>query len=334
LGAEASTAVRDELLNCPGASLLDDDLGFGAESYLIALPGTRSSPEPVLVAVVRAGDVVGMLTASQQAPDRVTTVVRTWFEAWTPVMTVDICPQQATTVIDATRNPSHPDYAGGWVRRETVTLDGARESSADIAGRILLRQAAGFDDAIPLPTAPLPDPAVAPLPDFPAELTVVLPADRPLRPEAPRYPQPPTTAVTEPIVAKDPVGPGCGWAFTGLTAPDAVEQTPPRTAAQKRIAAVAELVEARAAWWVARYEYAVAHRQFVADAKAWNAWQAQATTTIATAWWKAYDDAYRSYLEASVTYIADFADWEGCSRDCGPAPTSPVPPEQPKLPRP
>lgn len=77
------------------------------------------------------------------------------------------------------------------------------------------------DPAVPLDQAPLP---VTPAVDRPEPLDPVapdleeLPEEVPL-PEAPTAPEEPDLAGSAPRAVADPDGPGCGWEFTGETAP-------------------------------------------------------------------------------------------------------------------
>ena len=340
LGAQATADLLAAAQKCPKISVTTKDMGFATQSFTIE---NTANPPTAREVVFRAGDVVGIVAVKGGDLNTTPAWSKSWYATWAPVLTTVVCPDQASSLADASRSPSSPEYVGGWQHREVITLDEARQIAADTAGRILVHGGADSSTGVTkVPDAPLTDAGVpATLPTgYPSDVDVTLPADRPARPAVPQFPLMPTSIASAVSVVPDLVGPGCGWKFTGEKEP-AFDNTAAATAAQQsRQAAVKTLVKARAHWWMARYQYAVAYNQYAADVKKWNDWESAASAAIATAWWASYDKAELAYQEQAVAWTVQYAQWQaanaasGCTTDCPTPPAKPVEPVKPTLPRP
>ncbi len=201
-----------------------------------------------------------------------------------------VCANQASTVADGARSP--------WLARDQFT---------------------GLASPIPVTTKPSPTPAppagVTPVPatwsptPLPSVSVPVRPADPVWPTDLPSgvaSPVPPSPLPPAPVQSlvpsrlDDPVGPGCGWAFTGQVAPpfDAATEA---VLAQTRVAqAKQDLAAAQQAWQTEVVQYWQAVADYRAAAVAYTAYDA-AVRQVARAWDRisaqrqAYADAVAAY---------------------------------------
>src|SRR5699024_6224045 len=113
-----------------------------------------------------------------------------------------VCAHPMSASADALRSPLHPDFTGRVLEREVgiaepVLAAGVAEAlAADVAEPVTVQR----------PTRP----GHPVWPQLPAPVTA---------PTPPVHPGDAVTSATYPERIADPGGPGCGWAFTGSSAP-------------------------------------------------------------------------------------------------------------------
>ena len=155
----------------------------------------------------------------------------------------------------------------------------------------------------PLPSISIPVEPAPPV--WPLALPTMV-----LSPLAPTPPGPEPTATTIPVPTQDPVGPGCGWAFTGQIAP-------PFDAASAQVAgaaaiegAQAQLVATQQAWDQAVLEFWSSQGSYDSTATSYVAYAA-AVRTVAKAWGKITTDRddYARALADYTTALASQADF-------------------------
>lgn len=357
LGAKAVEEIKSRVTACKTTRMSAEDLGYATQSFTFDDEGGEGADGRTLVA--RVGDIVAFIALRGVDLDIANKWGNDWYSQWAGVLTTDICAEQTSTIEDVKRSPISGEYSQGWLHRENVELDAARKDAADIAGRVLVRTknekaiAAGEPSIDVIPEKALDGAALNSLPNVPAEVSFTL-STKPADPVAPTFPEAPITASTAVSRVSDPIGPGCGWAFTGQSAPEFEDKEAEKAAQKARIAAAGELIKARSAWWVARYDYAVAYAKYMKEVDAWNAWVAEGSKAIATAWWAYHDSQMVKFTDAKMKYVEELAKWESqCSSVtvisnepsttptptptsdiCATKPTAPVTPDAPPMPRP
>ncbi len=310
--------------------------------YSVATPGTaglvawlRRGPDaavPAAMLLWRRGDVLVSVTVASERPGGLAALGA---EVDTAVLAVlaGRCADIDSTLADAARSP-YVDRAAFLGRTVPITI------------------------AVPPSAPPVPPPGVAPLPgayspgplpsvSYPARpLEPVWPLDLPVpvaSPFAPVAPLPQPGATTVPSRVADPVGPGCGWVFTGQVAPPFDQAASALDAEARAQQAQAELVAQQTRWqaetvsyWseVPVYEEQAALFVAYADsvravASAWDTITAQ-RTEYATAL-AAYQLAETARSDFLVRQDAARLAYEAAVTACGsPAPTDlPSPPTPP-----
>ncbi len=200
VGPVAVSDRIERLASCP-------DITAGASSTLAGVDAfvawrSSSTVPPVSVLGWRRGDVVVSVYAAGRNPEGLADRARA-LDARLLVALQGRCAAIDSTLADAARSP----YVEG----------------VEFTGRIV---------PVPLVVEPLPTPdgasapptlVPAPTISFPVRpADPVWPTDLPSPvavPPLPADPGPEPTATAIPSRAADPVGPGCGWAFTGVTPP-------------------------------------------------------------------------------------------------------------------
>lgn len=365
-GAKATEEIIKKAENCSEVTISNKNLGYATESFTIEDKGSRdgSGGEGKTV-VFRVGDVVGVTAVRGADKTVVDALSKNWYANWGDILTTDICPQQLSTLADASRSPFNSEYKEGWLHRETVTLDDARSLVADIVGRIVLQQNISSgqtsvqDSKALVPSEPLNTSPILEIVKHPETVKVTLPENKPLKPGVPVFPQAPSTFTTEPIVLNDETGPGCGWAFTGQTSPvKDTSKEKENKILDARIAAADKLMEAKSLWWSDKYEYGKAYKVYASQAEVYNNWVKEANKAISKAWWEAYDQSLITYQDKVIAYIEEYTKWKAANPKCSapenvisstPAPTTgpvtqdpncptppkaPVRPAQPTIPKP
>ena len=274
----------------------------------------------------RRGDVVGIVATPSSSPDGLAPAAASLDTVMLTSMNT-ACASVSSTLADAARSP--------WIDGVTFT---------------------GLTHPVPVSVtpSPLPVPPAGVTPPPPSYSPTPLPSvSLPMRPADPVWPTDLPTPVASPVQpvfpvaapavsvipsrADDPVGPGCGWAFTGQTPPpyDGVEQA--AVANALAVQAQQELNGAQSLWQsnvVSYWQQVPAYQQ---QATAFLAYAA-AVQQVADAWdtiTRQRDDyaAAVAAYEAAVQTRNDFLDQQAAAQAAydaelvrctagGPAPTS------------
>lgn len=266
------------------------------------------------------GDMLMSVTAARFDPVTLAAIDRRAVRA----LRVNGCIDLDPTVADARRSPDRPDYAPHTIAR-TVRIDpvNVHVGGEDALTRLLDVRQVRVPDGVAGP--PLPEPVD--------------------RPEVPQYPGVQQASISTDVPAADPVGPGCGWAFT-----DSVGPVDDRQAIEQAADALVELTQrdlrAQQKQWlqrVARYEQRRA--PYERAAQAWNAY-ARRVAAVQKSWahqraeldrydeqltrWRSERDALSRFRAERDAASAQFeADTRACTagrpRPSGTASASPTP---------
>jgi hypothetical protein len=207
-----------------------------------------------------------------------------------------VCANQASTVADAVRSP--------WVARDQF-VGLASPVPVTMAPSPTPRAPSGVTPA-PVGWSPTPLPSVS-VPERPADPVWpdTLPAVQVGSPLPPSILAPAPTLSLVPSRLADPVGPGCGWAFTGQTGP-AYDAGVEAVNAQGRVVqAREELSAAQQAWQTNVVQYWQQVGDYTTQADSYTGY-AVAVRKVAVAWDRisaertAYADAVTRYNEAAA----------------------------------
>lgn len=250
-GAEAISVIRTHLYYCSSATLISSD-ATGA----LTLSTTVGSGNQVVQSVFRIGDVLVSVSGVGSVgvyPYQATTNLAATLNATLRQILAPSCQSFDSPISATLRNPINPNYEAPTTT-EVLT---------------------------PPPSAPTPDlslllanPTIQPPPPIGSVTSVPSP------PALPTYP----TSVRVQVPVADPVGPGCGWAFTKTVPP-----TPPSTADVQaaRDAGLAKLATAWDRWpfVVSNYLSALSrYRAALASYDEWvvTQWNVDPSTTTTT----------------------------------------------------
>lgn len=306
----ASTAFDD--LERAAARCHTVDKQSGRDELLATSFGTDGNRA---VSAVRNGDIMTVVVASSVGAAPATTASTMAATAQTIVKDrlkgICVDPSSKTDSQAANRDPYTPDYAGLRVETKTTVADSAILPSSYVSA---VTSANSVYSTWTPPTAK-PFPTLAPLlPPTLAGTAEKGPAPRLIDPATitpPTDPQPTTLVGDEPAIpgpgpqksnamtpVVDPVGPGCGWAFTRTTVP---ESTPRALTVGSQRAIVRNLIDTTAEQgkamtqslsWSDRYSQWATLRRAQAN---WDAYQlavAQANLDMTAA-----KDAYKKSVE-------------------------------------
>jgi len=241
----------------------------------------------------RRGDVVAVIAVPTPGAPSLATLAAQVDPALVTALT-GVCVNPASTVADAARSP--------WVERgQFVGL--TSPVPVTMAPSPTPVPPAGVT---PVPTTwtPTPLPSIS-YPQRPAD--PVWPTDLPTgglaSPVAPSVLAPAPTLSIVPSRLDDPVGPGCGWAFTGQSAPPFDAGTEAVTAQGRVAQATEDLAAAQQAWQASVVTYWQAVADYTAQVTAYTAYAA-GVRDVARAWDRisalrtAYADAVTAYNAA------------------------------------
>ena len=285
-GAPALDALLVARRQCVGEARVTAASGLGVQTLRASQTKGAVDTQSVMF---RRGDVVVSVsgTGVPLPEDAAADLDRRLTQLLTPV-----CVDQDSTTADFARSPliARTAFTGLQVARG-VDLPGQGSPLPD-----LVSPHAGT----PLPAAVTPTPPQAPYWPEKAPDPVVSPTE----------PQPPTpypvqTSYLAP--APDERGPGCGWAFTGTTAPTYDERAAAATQEQRRQAAVTAMQAAVAAYPAAVQAYEQAWRRYQGEAQAYTDY-AVAAQEVESAWSaiRAQQEAYRFALEGYQQALAAY----------------------------
>jgi hypothetical protein len=106
------------------------------------------------------------------------------------------------------------------------------------------------------------------------------------------------------IPAQDDTGPGCGWAFTGMTAPAFDAAAAAKTKTELTLAAMTKLNADGKEWQKSVLDYWTAYAEYEKSAKAYTDY-GTAVTAVNTSWaaidkkWVAYNDDMAAFRKAT-----------------------------------
>ena len=298
LGAGAFQDWQQQLSSCGGVS-----------TYSVPGPSTTSSspsaPTDALVAwganvkgsataslMWRRGDILTWISAPEALKDSLGTK-SLQFDQMLLSVVVGSCASVDSVMADASRNPwLAPKDFTGLIEQVPVSVTHAAWPTLP-------------PGSTPVPHNYVPSPApVISYPTRPADPVWPLELPTPVAaPELPVVPTLPPSATTVPSRAPDPIGPGCGWAFTGQVPPlyDEVQQV----ALAQGLAdqARAALLQAQAQWQSNTLSYWQQVPPYAAQLKDFLTYAA-AVRDVALAWDSisaqrdAYDQAVAQYNDA------------------------------------
>jgi len=275
--------VNDHCANRSGTAYLVGSTGAGVDAAKAWV--TRSGSRTTAF-FWRRGDVVAMVAAA--GPSVPMGMVKE-YDARLAAALAEVCVTTDSAAADATRSP--------YVNRAKFT-------------GLITTAPVGLPPGIAAPE-PMSTPAVVDLPDvslpdqpnfpfWPEQVPSPVPA--PTAPDVPDYPALTTTA---PVQVLDGEGPGCGWSFTGQSAPNfdaAAAATKAAAAAEE----AANALDANAAAYTAGIPaFRDAYTSYLADVRAFQEY-AKALDTVAAAWEVIRTDQAR-YREAMDLYTAAVA---------------------------
>jgi hypothetical protein len=315
LGAEALDRLRAGAAKCAstGAATVRALAGAGAEAYTTSV--TKGGSTGTVVSV-RHGDVIAHASGPRSLDGKAVAsdLVNILSSVVGPV-----CANRDSTANDGQRSP--------WSATKFVPLMELRTASIDDPGL----------PAIPVGALYLP----TPIPETEFSLTAVTPNALPTYPVWPEMPaavafpveppapaSAPTLSATVPVKVEDATGPGCGWAFTGMTAPVFDAKAAAKAADSAVAAAELSLTNDADAWGTDVLAYWDAMSTFAPAATAYKAYADQVLVTNA-AWnviaadWSVYDADHASWVvsdTARTTFIAAQtkaqADYDKALSDC------------------
>lgn len=199
----------------------------------------------------REGDVILALANYNGAGSGVLAGLANSVDARAKAILGPICVALDAPAEDARRNPRSNDYTA-FVTAQPVAIP-AGVSPPDVS---LLNG--------PLPSVPPPAPGSVTTP-----------------PSAPVAPAPPPVPMVQ-VLTEDPTGPGCGWAFSGETAPVFDASAAARDAKTQTSLAQSRLSYAWSQWPTNVTQYLAAQALYQARLAAYQQWIATTTTTTTT----------------------------------------------------
>ena len=303
-GAVAMQSWSNVLGTCSRAAVtVVPVLAPGPDSFVATLPAAPGRPGAAAL-FWRHGDVVAVIATP--APDG--RALPALASAADPVLVqalTGVCANPSSTVADGARSP--------WVSHDQFT---------GLASPIAVTTSPSPTPAPPAGVTPVPatwSPGPLPSVSIPARpVDPVWPPDLPTGPPSPVPPSALAPAPTESLVPSrldDPVGPGCGWSFTGQLAPPFDAGTEAVLAQTRVSQAQQDLVAAQVAWQTEVVAYWQAVADYQAQAAAYTAYTAT-VRQVAQAWDRltadrqAYADAVAAYnlaLDARQQFLLDQA---------------------------
>jgi len=299
-----AVAIRDwqtRLTSCASAPVTVTQPAVPtSDAFVVSVPQSEAQPggtaQPGATAIFwRRGDVVAVLAVPVAGAKGMQILASQLDPALVRALT-GVCANQASTVADAVRSP--------WVARDQF-VGLASPIPVTMAPSPTPRPPSGITPA-PVGWSPTPLPSVS-MPVRPADPVwpEALPATEVGSPVPPSVLAPAPTLSVVPSRFADPVGPGCGWAFTGQTGPP-YDPAAEAVAAQGRVAQAREgLSAAQQAWQANVVQYWAQVGEYTTQANAYTAY-ALAVRKVAVAWDRitaertAYADAVERYNAAAA----------------------------------
>jgi hypothetical protein len=271
-----AVAIRDwaaRLASCATAPVTVTHLAAPtSDAFVASVPAAGGQPGATAV-FWRRGDLAAVLAVPAAGANGMEVLAARVDPVLVKALT-GVCANPASTVADAVRSP--------WV---------AREQFIGLASPVPVTMA-------PSPT-PLPPSGITPAPVgwSPTPLPSLSVPQRPADPVWPENlpttdvgsPVPPSVLAAAPTLSRvpsrldDPVGPGCGWAFTGQPAPPYDAGIEAVTAEGRVTQAREELVAGQQAWQANVVQYWQQVADYTTQARSYTAY-ATAVRQVAQAW--------------------------------------------------
>lgn len=332
VGAYAYSKIFDAISSCSGSSASSiGGLGVEASSLTTQPAGVTTSS-----IMWRRGDVIIIASGSGASIPLTSDVDKILESSLAP-----LCIDEVSSKDDVSRNPffNRASFAGFKV---PVVVTSPQPSLPSLAPG---EDPAVLEVAVPSPNLPYSRVKVPSKPSYPVWPELPTPVAPPVAPTAPK---PALVSKTLLIPQADPSGPGCGWAFAGMSAPIFDKASLGVDESQLRKDALSEMKADVPRWQqdVLQYwrEYA-AYKQQVAAYLAY----AQQVSSVRAAWdaialeWSAYNrdlaayqsevDAHAKFLDAQAAAKQDYdAALAACSSPSSPTSSpSPTPSPTPTL---
>lgn len=222
---------------------------------------------------IRRGDIVASVENTRATADM--SAVRRAMDAG-----ISQCADPGYTPDQSDRNPLSPNFTG-WMKNIEVTFDGPTPRLVEDLRPV----------EVTIPTTPTFPHAPETLPPMPEKPQTVLAPVKPVL----------TTSFGARV--PDPIGPGCGWAFTGFTPPPTDDALLTKTITETTAKKQAELHAGVSAYTTSLTAYDTARVEFDKLNPAWMQWAGE-VSTIASKWrqqgreWDTYTTNKKRYDEA------------------------------------
>lgn len=290
LGAQGMKGKFDKANICAGGDAyysLSTLQGLGAEAYQANVSKTGLNTRTV---IWRYGDIVVYLIADRNNNNAA--MLANVFQENMMAKLAGACVAEDYAEDAPARNPFSGLKYSGYFADKKVTIPKMATpkvpTTATYKATSLPGPAVDVQD-VERPIQPTEYP-VWPL--LPAEMT------KPAAPKSPASEIPSEKNVK--IMAEDKTGPGCGWAFTGSTAPLFDSKIADGYNAEQETKGVSELTSAAKKWQSDVLAYWEAYDKFKQDIPAWDAYVKQ-VNDVKDAWHK-IDTAWANYKEAKAVY--------------------------------
>lgn len=298
LAAQAFAEERASALSCDmenGSVYPATSPETGASSFAVTVYPSGGTPYRVIG--WQAGDAIVYVSAGQSVS--VDDLVSNLGQSVTSNL-ASTCRQVDYSAGEHVRNPWAPGYLGYVVSEDlSVPTNGALQASvkpipADLEVPQIQEVRLPAQPASPIWPETLPDPV-----KFPKPL---------VNPGAVM----PTSGTVQRVIA-DPIGPGCGWAFTGLAAPNFNDAKANSDFEQAKTAKESEILASQDKWAQDVAAFWSRYDKYVVEASAYQTY-AEEVAVVAEAWQAIQDerDAYRQALadyrkavEERKTFLAD-----------------------------
>ncbi|EMY35767.1 hypothetical protein D477_002466 [Arthrobacter crystallopoietes BAB-32] len=303
LGAEAMARLMDDADSCAGGGVAVrvgdfDGKKPGVEAHRVFTYEGFSSAQ---VVAFRRGDVVVFIAGSEGAP--LSRLARE-LNGHLAGRLEGVCADQKSTVEDARRSPWSAAGYRPYTVNDTVSVRDlplprlAKGSEVEAVGlpgpKIKIERAKPAEEPIYPVWPPMPDKKAVPKP--------------PASPD-----KAPVTQAKVAVLAEDETGPGCGWAFTGMSPVAFDAKAAGQDNEERRAKATEQLAAGTVRWQRDVLEYWEAYDGYVDDAAEYKDYAAdvrkvnKAWDAIGEKWdeyWVAYD-AYQAALGTRSQFFVD-----------------------------